>query len=94
MTDEPLPGLAMSEADVVKLIFRLSADEGKSCAAIATHLNRLAIPTAYLIPGHATGGGSGAPPASGVLGASVISSSTRSIEGATPTASARRRNAS
>ncbi len=55
VADTPLLGLTLCEADVVKLIFRLSADEGKSCAAIATHLNNLCIPTAYLIPGHATG---------------------------------------
>jgi site-specific DNA recombinase len=55
IAEEPIPGLALSEADAVRLVFRMSAAEGKSCMAIATHLNRLGVPPAYQIPGHATG---------------------------------------
>ena len=47
IADDPLPGHTLSEADVVRLIYRLCADEGWSCIAIAGHLNRLGVPTSY-----------------------------------------------
>ena len=53
VAEEPLPEIGLSEADVVRLIFRMSAEEGRSCAEIAVHLNHLGIPPAYQIPGHA-----------------------------------------
>lgn len=47
ISEEPLPGLNLSEADVIRLIYRMSADEGKSCAVIADHLNSLGVPPAF-----------------------------------------------
>jgi site-specific DNA recombinase len=46
--EEPIPGLAMSEADVIREVFRMAAVEGKSCRVIATRLNDLRIPCAYV----------------------------------------------
>jgi len=42
-----LPGLTMSEAEVVRMIYRLLAEDGWSCVRIAEHLNALGIPPAY-----------------------------------------------
>ena len=50
---DPLAGLGMSEADVIRLIYRLAADERQSCKAIADHLNRLGIPPSYARDGRA-----------------------------------------
>lgn len=47
ISDQPIPGFALSEADVVRLIYRLAADEHRSCAFIADHLNALGIPPVY-----------------------------------------------
>jgi site-specific DNA recombinase len=47
ISDESIPGLAMSEADVIRDVFRMSAVEKKSCRVIATRLNDLRIPCAY-----------------------------------------------
>lgn len=44
VNDEQIPGFDMSEADVVRLIYRMSGIEGKSCQRIADHLNRTGIP--------------------------------------------------
>lgn len=43
IADTPLPGLAMSEADVIRLVYQLSAEK-QSCRDIARHLTRLGIP--------------------------------------------------
>jgi site-specific DNA recombinase len=48
ITEEPIPGLAMSEAEVIREVFRMAAVEGKSCRVIATRLNDLRIPCAYV----------------------------------------------
>ena len=40
ISDEKLPGFEMSEADVVRTIYRMSGVERKSCQIIADHLNR------------------------------------------------------
>jgi len=48
VSDEPLPGQDLSEAGVVRLIYRLSAEERWSCQRIADHLNELAVPTVYV----------------------------------------------
>lgn len=48
ISEEPVPGTTMSEADVVRLIYRLAGDEGKSCIVIASHLNSLGVPPAYV----------------------------------------------
>jgi site-specific DNA recombinase len=42
--DEKIPGFDLSEADVVRLIYGMSAKEKKSCQKIADHLNRTGIP--------------------------------------------------
>jgi site-specific DNA recombinase len=47
ISEEPIPGLAMSEADVIRDVFRMSAVEKKSCRVIAARLNDLRIPCAY-----------------------------------------------
>ncbi|MCC6483320.1 MAG: recombinase family protein [Armatimonadetes bacterium] len=47
VSEDALPGLEMSEADVIRLIFKLSAEDGKSCSLIADHLNALGVPPSY-----------------------------------------------
>jgi site-specific DNA recombinase len=47
ISEQPIPGLAMSEADVIRDVFRMSAVERKSCRVIAARLNELRIPCAY-----------------------------------------------
>ncbi len=47
LADEIIPNLDMSEAEVVRQIFRMSAVEKKSARAIAVHLNTLRVPCAY-----------------------------------------------
>jgi site-specific DNA recombinase len=47
VSDEPLPGVPMSEADVIRMIYHLSADKGWSCLAIAKHLTALGVPPSY-----------------------------------------------
>ncbi|MEO8593053.1 MAG: recombinase family protein [Candidatus Solibacter sp.] len=46
--EEPIPGLAMSEAEVIGEVFRMAAVEAKSCRVIAARLNDLRIPCAYV----------------------------------------------
>ena len=46
--EEPIPGVAMSEADVIREIFRMAVTERKSCRVIADRLNQLRIPCAYI----------------------------------------------
>jgi site-specific DNA recombinase len=48
LSEEPIPGLAMSEAEVIREVFRMAAVEGKSCRVIADRLNDLRIPCAYV----------------------------------------------
>src|ERR1017187_5466284 len=43
-----MPGMAMSEADVIRHVFRMAAVERKSCRVIAERLNSLRIPCAYV----------------------------------------------
>src|SRR5262245_17240610 len=43
ISNTPISGFELSEADVVKLIFSMSANEKKSCQKIADHLNRAGI---------------------------------------------------
>jgi len=47
VSEEPLPGINMTEADVVRSIFRQLADDRKSCPEIADLLNGLGVPPAY-----------------------------------------------
>ncbi len=48
ISEEPIPGLAMSEAEVIREVFRMAAVEQKSCRVIADRLNDLRIPCAYV----------------------------------------------
>src|SRR5581483_7950423 len=48
ITEDAIPGSSMSEADVFREVFRLSAVEKKSCRFIAVRLNQLRIPCAYV----------------------------------------------
>ena len=47
ISEEPIAGMALSEADVIRLIYRLAAEEGRSSNSIADHLNFLGVPPAY-----------------------------------------------
>jgi DNA invertase Pin-like site-specific DNA recombinase len=47
ISDEIIPGVGISEADIMRLIYRWSGDEGLSCIIIAERLNVLGIPTCY-----------------------------------------------
>ena len=47
ISEDPLPDLPMSEADVIRMVFHLSSNEGWSCCKIAKHLTTLGIPPAY-----------------------------------------------
>jgi site-specific DNA recombinase len=46
--EDSIPGSEMSEVDVIKRIYRMSAIEGKSCRVIAQRLNQMKIPCAYV----------------------------------------------
>ena len=48
LAKEPIPGLELSEAEVIQNIFRMSAIEKKSCFVIAEYLNRIGVPCAYV----------------------------------------------
>src|ERR1700676_3307802 len=47
IADEKMPGFVLSEADVIRSIYRMAAAERKSCFRIADFLNRLQVPCAY-----------------------------------------------
>lgn len=47
ISEAPLPGLDMSEADVIRLIYRLTTEEHWSCIELAGHLNALGVPPSY-----------------------------------------------
>ena len=47
VSDEPLPGMELSEADVVRMMYRLTVDEHWSCQEIAEYLNALGVPPSY-----------------------------------------------
>jgi site-specific DNA recombinase len=51
VSEESIPGLAVSEADIVRLIFHMTVEEHKSCQAIADYLNAIGVPTAYVRDG-------------------------------------------
>ena len=48
ISEDPIPGMAMSEADIIRDMFRKAAVEHKSCRVIATWLNDLRVPCAYV----------------------------------------------
>jgi site-specific DNA recombinase len=47
ISNECIPDLGMSEAEVIQAIYQLAAVERKSCQRIADHLNQLGVPCAY-----------------------------------------------
>jgi len=47
VAEDPIEGTVLSEADVIRLIYRLAAEEGRSSNSIAEHLNSLGVPPAY-----------------------------------------------
>jgi site-specific DNA recombinase len=47
VSEDPIPGNDLSEADVIRLIYRLAAVERRSCHFIAARLNELRVPCAY-----------------------------------------------
>ncbi|AIF51856.1 recombinase family protein [Pelosinus sp. UFO1] len=51
VSDTPLPGFDMSEADVVQMIYRLTTEQHMSTIKIADYLNALGIPPKYAIEG-------------------------------------------
>jgi site-specific DNA recombinase len=51
INDELIPGTTMSEADVVRLIFRLTVEERLTCPQITERLHALGIPPAYGVVG-------------------------------------------
>ena len=48
VSDDTIPGMAMSEADVIREVFRKSAMDRSSCRVIASRLNELRVPCAYV----------------------------------------------
>lgn len=48
VSDDPIRGLAMSEADVIREVFRMAAVERESCRFMAARLNNLGIPCSYV----------------------------------------------
>jgi site-specific DNA recombinase len=55
VSEKPLPGLEMTEADVVRLIYTMLVKERRSCVQIAEHLNALGVPPAYAKDGRLVG---------------------------------------
>jgi site-specific DNA recombinase len=47
VADDVIPEVGLSEADVIRMIYRMAGDEGLSTIAIAHTLNALGIPTRY-----------------------------------------------
>lgn len=47
VSDEGIAGLGMSEADVVRMIYQMSAEQGATCIEIAKQLNDMGVPTSY-----------------------------------------------
>ena len=47
ISEEPIPGHEMSEADVVRLIYSLIGEEGYSTIKVADYLNALKVPPSY-----------------------------------------------
>ena len=48
VSEDQVPGLAMSEADIIRDVFRMAAVERKSCRVIAERLNSQRVPCAYV----------------------------------------------
>ena len=52
VSEQLIPGFDCSEAEVIRLIYHMAADEQKSCQAIADHLNALGIPPTHTYDEH------------------------------------------
>jgi site-specific DNA recombinase len=52
ISNELIPGCELSEAEVVRTIYRMSATEKKSCQKIADHLNRTSVPSGAVENAH------------------------------------------
>ena len=50
VSDMPVRGAGLTESDVIRLVFRMAGDEGKSCLVIADHLNQLGVPASFSRP--------------------------------------------
>lgn len=51
VSEQIIAGLGVSEADIIRLIYHMSAGENKSCVVIANYLNAIGIPPAYVRDG-------------------------------------------
>lgn len=51
INEDPLPDLAMSEADVIRLMYKLVAEDGCSTIEVADYFNALGIPPSYVKDG-------------------------------------------
>lgn len=51
INDNPLPGMDMSEADVIRLIYQLTVEQHYSTIKIADYLNALGVPPSYVKDG-------------------------------------------
>src|SRR5690554_767569 len=51
INEKSLPGVNMSEADVVRLVYKMVAEEGCSTIKVADYLNALGVPPAYVKDG-------------------------------------------
>jgi site-specific DNA recombinase len=49
VSDTLIDGLTLSTAEVVRMIYRWLAEEGRSCIKIAEQLNAMGVPTAYTL---------------------------------------------
>ncbi|MFL5624387.1 MAG: recombinase family protein, partial [Ktedonobacteraceae bacterium] len=47
VSEKAIPGLGVSEADIVRLIYQMTVEEHKSCVAIADYLNAIGVPPVY-----------------------------------------------
>ena len=54
VSEEEIPGVGMSEAEVIRQIYRMAADERATCVRIADFLNMLRVPCAYARDGRLT----------------------------------------
>ena len=51
VSEQVIPGFAISYADVIRLIFQMTVEDHKSCVVIADYLNAIGIPPAYVRDG-------------------------------------------
>ena len=51
ISEEVIAGLDLSEAEIIRIIYRMAAIEKKSCFNIAEYLNRMGVPCSYVQDG-------------------------------------------